>query len=466
MPTESDWIQLSRALDPWRELPLDDSADALFVEVPYSPSVAVVRRLRAWHRGTRGGGSKEAAPKFLYCGARGGGKTTQLRRLVRELTGECEVLFLDLATVLPDQVSTLHLLTHIGLALIARLGQWEGADGGVSRVLTGPDGKGFASVLGRLVEGADLEAVVSAIAPLVSAAVPAVAGPVTSATTVIKAIRDVLPGAKELDPLQRLSRTEKFLRRLAGNELEEARVLALEVSRLADALHGRAAKPVVMLADGLDKVLTLDGVLGAFDDIDLLRRVSCPVVLTAPASLSSDVRFIGLRPDIIPLDLQNIPVVNADGTERIEHVDRMVAIATKRMTPALRAMVTDEALHDAAVWSSGLPRDFLSFLNDAALVAEEESAPSVTRLHVRQITKEFRLRMQKPLTEQDLGLLNRVLQTRRLPENDRAQLLLFQNIIAWYPNEHGYFRPHELLADWVAGESARLAGLNLDPPRA
>lgn len=358
------------------------------------------------------------------------------------------------------------MLDHIGLALIARLGQWAGADAGVSRVLAGPDGKGFASVLRRLAEGADLEAIVSAIAPLVSAAVPAVAGPLASAPTVIKAIRDVFPGAKELDPLQRLSRTEKFLHRLAGEELEEARTLALEVSRLADALHGRSAKPVVMLVDGLDKVLTLDGVLGAFDDIDLLRRISCPVVLTAPASLSSDVRFIGLRQDIIPLDLQNIPVVNAEGVERADHLGRMVDIATKRMTPTLRAMMSDEALHAAALWSSGLPRDFLSFLNDAALLAEEEHAPRVEGQHVRQITKEFRLRMQKPLTEEDLKLLNRVLLTRRLPENDRAPLLLFQNIIAWYPNEHGYFRPHELLAEWVAEESRRLEGLKLDPARA
>lgn len=457
--TAPDWIALGAALDPWAELPVTADADRLYVDIPYSPSAGIVRQFRAWNRGrtspSRPPGISASPPKFLYCGARGGGKTTQLRHLVRTLGGEAEVLLLDLAPVLPEEPSTSQLVTHIGLALLARLGQWEGSDRGVERTLATAAGTGFRQALTGWLGDLDLPSLVEAIAPLVLAADLTTSGAVTTATSVIKAIKAIFPTPEQLDPLQRLGRAEKLIGRLNNAEVEQARTLTLQVSRLAEALHGRSAKPVLLLVDGLDKMLSLQGVLSAFEDIDLLRALECCVVLTAPSSLSADVRFIGMRQDLVTCDLQNIPVVHADGTEQASAVNTMVEIATRRLG-SLAIHVEPKALRAAARWSSGIPRDFLLLLSDAVLRAEERGAAALELAHVGDVAKEFRLRLQRPLTSEDMRLLMEVLQSRRPSATDRMKDLIFQNVVVWYPNDNGYYRPHELLVEWVQSEAARL----------
>lgn len=458
MPTIDQWTAVTRALDPKAELPLDEAGDILYVEVAYSPSERIVRRLRAHRRGLSAGPLDALPPKFLYCGARGSGKTTQLRRLARQLSGDWEVLLVDLAPVLPEQVTTVQLVTHMGLALLARLGQWEGADGGVARVLGQGDGRGFAAALGKLVHEADLPEVIDALAPLVFATEPAVAAGSTAVRGVVRAIRALRPGRDQIRPVERLARAEKLVRRLQDEELEEARAVAAEVSRLAEALHGRAGRPVVLLVDGLDKLADPKGVLSAFDERDLLVGLSAAVVLTAPATLSSEVGYVGLRQDLVLVDLHNAPVVGPEGERRAEGIDALVTIARRRLGP-LAGLFDDEVLTEAAVWSSGIARDFLAIVGDAALLAEEEGADRVRRPHADAVAKEFRLRLQRPLTLQDLRILDRVRRSRRADGSARGQALLFQNFIAWYPNENGYFRPHELLARWVESEIDRIGRL-------
>lgn len=466
MPAAPDWTKLTLALDPWAELPFDRSAERLYVDLAYSPSVHIMRRLKAWHRGARDGGRKDPPPKFLFCGARGSGKTTQLRRLVGQLGSENEVLLLDLAPVLGERASTLQLVAHVGLALLARLGQWEGADGGVARVIAGEAGSGFASILKDWVGTVDLAALVEGISPLVIAAEIAGPGAVTGAAAVVRALKAALPGLQQqLDPVQRLARAERLMRRLAGAEIEDAQTLVKQVSRLAEALHGRSSKPVVVLVDGLDKILSLEDLLVAFEDLDLLRSIEAAIVLTGPGTLSSDVRFVGMRQDLIPLDLHNIPVVSPEGLERDDGLGQMIAIATNRLAGPLEGLLDAAVLRVAARWSSGIPRDFLSLLSEAALLAEEAGRTQVTLADVQAAAKELRLKLQRPLTLNDLELLEKVRRTRRIADTDRSMQLLFQNFIACYPNDHVYFRPHELLVGWVESESIRLAALDASDDR-
>lgn len=459
MPTESQWIELTRALDPKAELPLNEEGDRLYVEIEYSPSARISRKLTSYRRLARDGAQVEPPPKFLYCGARGSGKSTQLRHLARSLGRENEVILVDLATVLPESVTTVQLVTHIGLALLARLGQWEGADGGVARVLDTTAGKGFGKVVSSWVEDVDLPAAIEALSPLVSAAEIATDSVLPQVTGVFRAIRAVIPRREAVEPVARLARAEKLLRRLEEDGLEEARTLSRQVSALAEALHGRAGKPVVLLVDGLDKVPDSSGVLSAFDERELITGIQAAVVFAAPATLSSDVAYAGLRQDFVQADLHNVPVVGPDGAERGAGLYTLEQIAERRLGATLRQLLTDDALHDAALASSGIPRDFLMLLTDAALVAEDAGAERVEREHVARVAKEFRLRLQRPLTQKDVELLARVLKTRRPDGSERAQTLLFENFIAWYPNDHGYYRPHELLAEWVRAESERTAAL-------
>lgn len=454
--TQPPWAELTLALDPWRQLQPGDEMDRLYVPAPYSAADRFVQRLRAWHRTAKSAAESAPAPKFLFCGARGSGKTTQLRRLLDRLRGDWEVLFVDLAPVLPEKAGTLQLVAHMGVAIIARLAQWEGADDGVARVLRSEEQAtgGFASALGEFVGEFDLASLVEAIGPLLLAA-DVSSGVVTSAVAGTRAAWPTLK--KRLDPVQQMARAERLMRRLSGSELGAAEALVQQVSRLASALHGRARKPVVLLVDGVDKTLRLEDVLLAFDDIDMLRNFDASVVLTGPSNLRHDVRFAGMRQDLTPLVHNNFPVVDAEGRERSEGMDAMLAILKARLGGALAGSVDTNAARIAARYSSGMPREFLRILWDASLRAEDASERSITEESVVAAAKELRLTLQQPLTRSDLLLLETIRTSRRIGNDAREQELLYENFIACYPNDDAYFRPHELLVEWVEKEGARVA---------
>lgn len=457
--TKPDWRAITIALDPYRPLDFGE-LQRLYVSPPYSPADRISRDFRAWHRQSLGTTQTAPPPKFLFCGARGSGKSTQLRYLWTRMTSDAEVLLMDVATVLPERASTVQLVAHIGLGLLARLGQWEGADGGVARVLATEEASGFRDVLGEFVPDLDLAALVEGITPLLLAAEIAGQGALSATVSAAKAGRTGwLALQKRIDPVQRMARAEKLMRRLGGDELAPAEALVQQVSRLAEALHGRASKPVVILLDGLDKTLKLDDLLVAFEDIDLLRGLEASLVLAGPTNLRHDVRFAGMRQDLTPLVHNNFPVVTAEGAEREEGIDALVRIASARLENM--NVFDPAALRRAARWSSGMPREFLRLLRDAALRAEDAAAARVGLADVEAVGKELRLTLQQPLTLTDLRLLDQVRIGRRVGDSPREQDLLFENFIACYPNDNAYFRPHEILVEWVASEAARLDATGL-----
>lgn len=456
--TAEQWIEMSRALDPWRDLQLDELG-ALYVEAPYGDSASgkIVRELRTCWRAGRGGGQAGSTPKFMFCGARGSGKSTQLRRMTKDLAHTSEVLLLDLAPVLPDRPSTTLLVALTGLALLGRLQQWEDASGSVARTITLLDKEGgFAAALGQFSQGIDLQALVEGVAPLVLSAVgaPTPTGAFASARGAWKAVRE------RLYPVERFARLERMMRRLSGSEMDDALELARQVSRLGEALEGQTSKPVLVLIDGLDKVNDLDKLLTALEDVEVLSSLPFAIVLTGPSNLKHSVRFAGMRHDLRTLLHHNFPVVTRAGAPNAAGVDAMLQVLATRLGLGLARAVDDDAARAAAGASSGLPREFLRLMNEASLRAEERQATRVELADVNAAIKELRHGLQAPLNTEDMRLLDDVRATGMLGEQDRAQALLFENIIACYPNDDVWFRPHEVLVAWVTAQAALLRQLD------
>ncbi len=67
--------------------------------------------------------------------------------------------------------------------------------------------------------------------------------------------------------------------------------------------------------------------------------------------------------------------------------------------------------------------------------------------------KARRLEMEGYLNEGHVTTLRAVLDKAIVPAGPGADTLLFENFIACYPNGHIWFRPHELIVDFVAAHS-------------
>ena len=463
----TDWNRIARALDPLRTLELGPELEGLYVEPPYSPSASIARKLGAWQRSSAGLGSPGRPPKFLFCGARGSGKTTQLRHLFGALSSAHDPLLLDLAPVLAERASTSAIVTHMGLALLARQVHYAGGD--VEAVSRRPEAQAFAAALQQLLHpqvdaasrgGLNLAPLIDAIGPVLIA-LDVVGGGAASAVTGLA--RAATEGWRHLvdrlRPVKDLSRSPSLTRQLSGDEQGAADDLVRSVGALAGALHGISGRAPVLLVDGLDKMLRLEDALAAFENVELLRGLDLALVMSGPVVLRQAVRFAGLRMDLGVLLNHNLPVVDAAGRTRAEGVDALTAILSRRLDRALARRFEPEAVQVAARMSSGVPREFLRFLSEAAQIAEERDAPAVTLAHVQAVLKETRLILQQSLTSADVSRLGAILDTHRMGEQDRDQELFYEGFIVSYPNDDAYFRPNEILEEWVRVESGRLAAL-------
>ena len=100
--------------------------------------------------------------------------------------------------------------------------------------------------------------------------------------------------------------------------------------------------------------------------------------------------------------------------------------------------------------SAGIVRDFLSILYDAGLEAFSEGRERVTSEDVDTGIRKLRQMMQMALNSDRIVLLGRILKKRVLPPGMEASRLLYENYVACYPNGDVWYRPHEVLVDYVS----------------
>jgi hypothetical protein len=228
------------------------------------------------------------------------------------------------------------------------------------------------------------------------------------------------------------------------------------VTLLAEALLGRSSKVPVVLVDGFDKIRTLGAAESAFSDPELLVGLDFPLVITGPTALRHQPMFTGLRSDIVPLVHHNFPVVDAGGEPRRDGIGAVCQMLDLRLGGEVSEVFEADVPRRAAIASSGIPREFFKLLADAASLAEDAGAERIGGDHFEAAARDWRHLLQQAITRQDLRVLERARVTRRLGDSERENTLLYNNLIACYPNNDVYFRPHELLAAWVQEEAARL----------
>lgn len=445
------WDPILDALDPWREL-TPAELGACYVPRPDDvPSDRLAWLLRA---------PGKARGKFLVCGARGAGKSTELTRLISLVHQKYVVVKLDAGLGLPKQAATPALLALLGAAVL-RVGQhWQAPDADMADLVKAAKGKPLGAAAGALVDalgklgvvGEGIGELLRSVGTLVLPLDATTGAALTSAGTVIETTAQRGAAAlKAGDRLKLLLQRDTFTRPVDPQNPGPAQALVDALNQGLAMLAKAAGRPPLLLAEGLDKIETLEGARAALADLELINQLDAPLVLSGPIQLRHhlDARRQSGGLEVIPI--HNVPVRKRDGSESAAGVAWLRQVFDKRMTAIGRSpdCFAPGTVERAAALSGGLMRDFLRLLT---LAAERSAMAGLNRVDAAQMDaalREVRLERQGFLHQDALRLLRRILDERTLPTTGEADRLLYHNFVVCYANGDLWYRPHELLVDYL-----------------
>ncbi len=450
------WRPKLRALDPWRLVHLEEIHE-LYAEREGAPYRVLARDLVLAER--------PAEVKVLLCGARGSGKTTELTRLAHDVKPHFCVVQTDLGIGLPDEASTLAVVTLLGVAALHAIKSWSKPDEDVEVLVksgTNPIARGVEGLqkaLRRFGDGVPSVAqLLEGVSGIVTFFEPGLGAALGTASGVAKSTGSATSATSKL----RIDLARGPLEgRLRPEQRDDAQAVVVAVNEILAELEALAGRPPLLLADGLDKRTRLDEVALALDDEYLLRDLQAPLVLTGPVNLRHDPRFRAVPGNFRLALLYNVPIWHRDDGGSIQAAHEGIRVLKdlyerRRDDAGIPEDLIDDGLVDRAAQNcAGIVRDFLGLLHEAGKNALSRGLRAVDTTDLDAAIKTRRLEMEGYLDEQEIEILSRVLDKGTLPGSPEADTLLFENFIACYHNGNIWFRPHELIVEFIGLQRAK-----------
>ncbi|MCB9743821.1 MAG: hypothetical protein H6740_14570 [Alphaproteobacteria bacterium] len=424
------WQEFNRRFDPFRRLGPDE-VDALYAKRPQAPSQRVFDDEFLFD---------PANVRVVLAGARGSGKTTEMLRLWKLLAAEgspAAPVYVDVAASLPEDASTLTWLPLVVAAVRVAADDW-----GAPPAPGDPLGAALKAFSVSTDLTAKLLGAVSKVSMWLGPQGQAAGVMAETAATSLSALREFARGTQEL-------------RQAVGDENRlkaEALIGALRVE--LERLNEAASRPAALLLDGLDKRPDLESVFNALQDADLLLDLPGSIVLSGPIELRHDTRFAAL---VMPgrfraVPVHNLLVVHRDGQPESTGVDTLVELYKLRALEDRAFGAIDvlplKLVKEAAKWSSGVIREFLELVRRTGLAARRAGRDRAEASDLEFAVTERRQQYQATLTAEEWDTLGEVLASGERPRA-KVDQLLFTNVVACYHNHDLWFRPNELLVDYI-----------------
>ena len=405
----------------------------------------------------------KAPAKALLSGTIGIGKSTELFRVAeaRAQKGDEFVILLDLVRHFSQVVGDLEALQHVsswevcflaGLALIraakdrlgydfppellTQLGQaWtELARAAQAPGTTPPTIDVLAVVKSMTLAASTLAAPAAAAAGAPTAAAAAAAGGLKVLSALAGAGNWTLPfGRRGTKPLE--------------DQDELMRTLVDKVNLLL-ATFRTANRPVLLVIDGLDRIVDGERAKALFLHSQMIAQLDCALLVCAPFAWRNDMAANEARGFRLHT-LHNVPVLDhRDPTRPGPGVPFLGEVFQRRVQDlAAKDIVPAPLLEKLVYYSGGRLRDFVKSIGMLAERGWDDDAAVVTSTHVDDVIREARLLVETGLDRGHIALLEAVVRDprHRLPEGDVARALLTYGRLLPYPNESEWFYPHPLL---------------------
>lgn len=432
MALDREWRRrFSNAFDPYRDLTPDECA-RLYVGRARPPA----RRI---HDALVEG--EPARTRIALVGARGSGKSTELRELMHALSKEGSErvpILVDIGEGLPEGASTAAWLPVVAAAIRAAREDCSGAP---------PQDDPLPQALARIGVANDL------LAPLLQAV--RVVGPWFGPKGLVAASAAKV-GLSWSDAFGRAAR--------AAHEASPPRsaldavVDAVRAELLA--LKAAASRDAALLLDGLDKLPSADAVFQALSDAELLYGLPAALVITGPIQLQTDGRSAAwIAPGRFVCEpMYNLPVVDHGGKPKAQGTDVLVELFRRRWEDlGLRPeLLPPDLVAQAARWSSGIVREFLHLVRETGREAYRADRERATQADLDQALRDRRHQLEVTMDSERWDILAGVLEGQEPPVERQADLI-YQNAVVCYQNDSVWYRPNELLVPFLEARVRRRA---------
>ncbi len=396
------WRGLVQTLEP--NQPADH---ALYVKPLRSPAEQVVSDLLA---------VPQSVPKVLLVGARGGGKSTELREISFQLRNKgVQVVTIDLdqSGVSASSVSAFDLLyvSAIGLLRIVRHSAPDDADKLFDELAAAYSGDGTKK-LGTLEEALKGLAEFASGAAKVAVAASSFAGaaPVAAGAAAVGA------GAIGLRLLQRGATSGDVI----AESSPAGRTLQAACEKIVRRVRSLKSDPICVVIDGLEKI---NGEAGerfrqVFEQTRLLADTHWASVIAAPPCTLTETNSVDGR------GYTTMPVWGFD-PEQPDELHRLLALRFQSAELDPERAVDAGLLDAIASESGGLPRHAIAVMRRAVLTLLSEGATKVTRAHVDRGLSELGQALARGLDDEHFATLKRVASSGRLPGKGNKAATLF-----------------------------------------
>lgn len=447
MSRRSVWEEVYNRFDPF----LPAAHQAWRADRLRSPAGDIVKLLRAPFDGTR----------VLVTGTTGTGKSTELLRIAEASSRDEFVVVLDLqrhfSEIVGDEqalqsISSWEVVFLAGLALVRAATEivsfapipeeyliglanaWKK----VARASETPLPQGQIDI-GTLAKGMIVAA--SAAIPLLG---PAAGGAAIGLTVLGAATKIAEAGAGAFKWQLPVGRAQ---RRLPDQD-DQLQGLLGAVNLIVSYVQMKL-KRVLLVIDGLDRILDFERAEALFLRSELIAQLACRLVVAGPFALHSHP-----AKGAIPRFSKNCVVFNepvmrkGNETEPGPGVDFFCDVFRRR-TVDLRAadLVPEPLLRRLAYYSGGRARDFVKLIRALAEQGWIDDAEQATQVLVDRVLDEARRLLETGLDTGHIEVLEKAAADplHRLPADSGARELLDYGKLLPYPNESEWYYPHPLL---------------------
>lgn len=417
--------------------------DELIVDRTYSPLADIRRDVEL-----------EDRPKVLLSGLMGSGKSTELRRLARELDDRRFVVYLDLGfaltTVFGDG-GALARITSWELCFLIAVQAMQQANerfGTASDPVVPKDISVGLEAAWKLAakedRNLDLASVGKALAVGAGSLLTATVNPIAGA-----AVAGV--GSAALDVFKGWFRVGTSDRADYDAQAEESRHLLAAINRLFGFINDKHM-PALVIVDGLDRMPKTERAQALLIESDMLSKLSAGLVLCAPFAPHRQ-RNANMVRGFERYRLLCEPVIDARTTSAALVPDpRGLAVfrevfRRRAARAKLERALTPAQVDRLALYSGGRMRLFVAALNRLCMVGQDSGRATLDDEDVSRVIDKLRRDCEESVDGSDLEVLRAVMTDPRhqIASLDSAIALLQNELLLVYPNESDWFFPHPLL---------------------
>ncbi len=228
------------------------------------------------------------------------------------------------------------------------------------------------------------------------------------------------------------------------------------LNELLEHVRQAAGRPVLLMADGLDKI-ELEQARVVFAESRILYEPVCSIVYTAPILLYYSPDLAAARQVFATYEFPNVHLFyHREDRKRqdergYEFMREVVRTRLRKLGLDPAEWIEQEALDEMVTMSGGIVRELVYLVHDAALVARKGQAPRVNLEIAREAIYRLRRQYAAGLSLPYLEELKRVHETGRPTGTEICDKLLQNLYILSYANDDLWYAVHPNVLPLIEG---------------